>query len=63
MTLKDGYRFGSFSGTPPSEPNLSTPNPPGKLAAKVSNPFPNKGYGSIPDIGVDLFSRMGGGGG
>ena len=24
MTLKDGYRFGGFSGTPPSEPNLST---------------------------------------
>ena len=20
MTLKDGYRFGGFSGTPPSEP-------------------------------------------
>ena len=29
MTLKDGYRFGGFSGTPPSEPNLSTPSPPG----------------------------------
>ena len=28
MTLKDGYRFGGFSGTPPSEPNLSTPPPP-----------------------------------
>ena len=27
MTLKDGYRFGGFSGTPPSEPNLSTPPP------------------------------------
>ena len=23
-----GYRFGGFSGTPPSEPNLSTPPPP-----------------------------------
>ena len=29
MTLKDGYGFGGFSGTPPSEPNLSTPPPPG----------------------------------
>ena len=29
MTLKDGYRFGGFSGIPPSEPNLSTPPPPG----------------------------------
>ena len=28
MTLKDGYEFGGFSGTPPSEPNLSTPPPP-----------------------------------
>ena len=28
MTLKDGYRFGGFSGTPPSEPYLSTPPPP-----------------------------------
>ena len=28
MTLKDGYRFGGFSGTPPSEPNLSPPPPP-----------------------------------
>ena len=28
MTLKDGYGFGGFSGTPPSEPNLSTPPPP-----------------------------------
>ena len=28
MTLKDGYRFGGFSGTPPSEPNLSSPPPP-----------------------------------
>ena len=25
MTLKDRYWFGGFSGTPPSEPNLSTP--------------------------------------
>ena len=28
MTLKDRYGFGGFSGTPPSEPNLSTPPPP-----------------------------------
>ena len=28
MTLKDGYRFGGFSGTPPLEPNLSAPPPP-----------------------------------
>ena len=28
MTLKDRYWFGGFSGTPPSEPNLSTPPPP-----------------------------------
>ena len=28
MTLKDGYGFGGFSGTPPSEPNMSTPPPP-----------------------------------
>ena len=28
MTLKDGYRFGGFSGTPPSEPNLRYPPPP-----------------------------------
>ena len=26
--LKDGYRFCGFSGTHPSEPNLSTPTPP-----------------------------------
>ena len=29
MTLKDRYGFGGFSGTPPSEPNLSTPPPRG----------------------------------
>ena len=28
MTLKDGYGFGGFSGTPLSEPTLSTPPPP-----------------------------------
>ena len=28
MTLKDRYGFGGFSGTPPSEPILSTPPPP-----------------------------------
>ena len=28
MTLKDGYRFCCFSGTPPSEANLSTHPPP-----------------------------------
>ena len=28
MTLKDRYGFGGFSGTHPSEPNLSTPPPP-----------------------------------
>ena len=27
MTLKDRYWFAGFSGTPPSEPNLSTPPP------------------------------------
>ena len=33
MTLKDRYGFGGFScGTPPSEPNLSTPPPPPRVS-------------------------------
>ena len=28
FSFKDGYGFGGFSSTPPSEPNLSTPPPP-----------------------------------
>ena len=35
MTLKDRYGFGGFSGTPPSEPNLSTPPPPGVMMLGV----------------------------
>ena len=34
--FKDGYGFGGFSGTPPSEPNLSTPPPPGFEALPFS---------------------------
>ena len=36
MTLKDRYGFGGFSGTPPSEPNLSTPPPPPPPPPRVS---------------------------
>ena len=36
MTLKDGYGFGGFSGTPPSEPNLSRPTPPPQGQVEIS---------------------------
>ena len=36
MTLKDRYGFGGFSGTPPSEPNLSTAPPPPPRAYEVA---------------------------
>ena len=39
MTLKDGYGFDGFSGTPPSEPNLSTPPPP--PPGVLEYPYPN----------------------
>ena len=47
MTLKDGYGFGGFSGTPPSEPNLSTPPPPPRgptytYTKLKKNPTPGK---------------------
>ena len=41
MTLKDGYGFGGFSGTPPSEPNLSTPPPLGGYSCQQINTYHN----------------------
>ena len=32
-TFKDRYGLSGFSGTPPSEPNLSTPPPPGNITS------------------------------
>ena len=48
MTLKDGYGFGGFSGTPPSEPNLSTPPPPpgGFINVRLNRSCINYMYGA-----------------
>ena len=45
MTLKDRYGFGGFSGTPPSEPNLSTPPPPPPPGIYVTCHSTSKGIG------------------
>ena len=50
MTLKDRYGFGGFSGTPPSEPNLSTPPPP---------PGGHQGVGGGYRLPYELFGNLG----
>ena len=49
MTLKDRYWFGGFSGTPPSEPNLSTPPPPRDVGkSTASRDYENDDVHRVP---------------
>ena len=60
MTLKDRYWFGGFSGTPPSEPNLSTPPPPppGVLDVPNSENLLRPGYGLVRNMNVLLVYKL-----